>query len=322
MLETKNRYLIPLLINFITVSALLFHLIVLWKFYPFYVGGSFILTTVIAFIFYLSFVYKDYALPLSLFSFILLLIMALNFFAAYEYYHGYSTYIEITIGTLTVMVSILVMCLVSGAFKSKVASDPRVERIELKKRIFYIIYNIPMIIGICALSAGIALSGMRDNRIVRRECTPIFAHLSVAWIVIGILFVLYQLRKWDFLDAYISTMAVKKSEVNVTWLKKWFGSATIVIFLAGFGIEIQRGFWLLWFFSWLAFVMISIVAWKMWRFVFSRDASCTETNLDLERIRRLPSFSEPTYVIKLMLITSAVAFIQFLILAFLEVKYC
>jgi hypothetical protein len=323
MQKIKNKIMwLPLLLNYFIWGVFLYYMIFLWKSYPFSIGGTLIFISVIGIMNYFSIIYKDYVMEFSLFSFVLFLLMALNFFAFFEYQHGYSWRIEAIMCALIVTVTILARRLTINPIRLKENSNLSVERRELQERISYIVSHSFMITGFYAVVTATVFSAIRGGRLIGKECTLYFSNLSFMWLGVGLIFVLLLMRRWSYLDEYISSLVVKRSQINMIWMRKWFGPLIICIFLLGLGVEIQRGFWLLWFFSWLVFVLIVVMIWKVWRFVFEQEPLHIDDSIEIERVRKFPSRTEPMYAFKFVLVNTILGALYCFILIFIEMKYC
>jgi hypothetical protein len=322
-MQRRNKIMwLPLLLNYFIWCVFLYYMIFLWKSYPFSIGGTLIFISVIGIMNYFSIIYKNYVMEFSLFSFILFLLMVLNYFAFIEYQHGYSWRIGVIICALIVAVAILARHLTMIPVRLKEISNLSKERIELQKRLSFIVSHSSMITGFYAVATAVAFSAISGGRLIGKECIRYFPNLSFMWLGVGLIFLLLFMKRWDYLNTYISSLVGRKSQINMTWVGKWFGPLVVCIFLLGLGFEIQRGFWFLWFFSWLVSVLIVVMIWKVWRHVFEQEPHHIVDDIKIEKIRRLPSRTEPMYALKFVMINTVLGTLYCVLLIFIEIKYC
>jgi len=310
-LFSKNMW-ISFLFHYLSSAALLYYLIILWQTYPLSIGGTLIFMSIIGINYYFSIIYKQFAVELGLFSLSLVSLMGLNFLAYIEYANGFSE--TILIGTLvaTFIIAITILYLTNSPFGPRETSNSPIFRIELRKRITGLIgHSSAVAFGFPVITASVFM-GIRDEPIIKENVLS-FPTLSLMWVVIGLMLGLALMRKQKDLNNYIRYLVVKKSEINIAFLKKWFFPINIGIFIVGLVFEINRGFWFLWLYSWLAFLLILILGWKIWKYVFQKN-SYEITTIETEKVLSIPSYSDPKYFLKFVGIFTAVGFFYFIIL--------
>lgn len=310
----------PALINFFILIISLGYMVFFWKQYPFAIGGPQIFLSVIAFLIYISAVKKEIAVECSILSFVLFLVMAINFLATLEYNIRYSINIDIIIGIAIVVISLLVYHMTKIPLNWERKEVLSAEEEDLKKRISSLLYHAAWITQVYVLLTLPGVIALRENKIIGKECSLNFIYSLLSWLIIGLIFTLLLMKRWAFLEKYIAFLVKRKIEINIAPIKRCFFPGAIIIFLLGIPFEMQRGLLFLWFLSWLSCVLISMMIFKVWQYVFEQPSP--PIAIDSEKVERLPLISNPAYMIKIALINVPVAIFYALVLVFLEEVAC
>lgn len=293
---------VSMLLNYSMLGAFLFYMLILWKCHPFSIGGSLIFISLIGINSYLSFKYKQFARELTFVSIIVFSLMVLNFLA---YIENVSDSLNIVLfGTIAIIfiMSHIIALLADGRFGPKETSTSVITIIELRKRIMGLIFHIGFISSTFSIVTASVFLAIRDEMSTSIDKHILkFSAISLICFIAGLIFVLLMIRKWKNIAYYIPYIVLNKSDVNIDFLRKWFFHIAMGLLIIGLAFESQRGFWLLWIFSWLAFILIIVLEWKIWKYVFSKDVFDIAT-LELEKIQSMPSFSfsDPQYALKLV----------------------
>jgi len=302
MQTMQKKLWISALFDYVMLAAFFYYLIVLRKPYFFSVGGTLTFLTVIGINKYFSFVYKKFYFELTLVSSILFFLMALNYFAYHEYYRGFSDAIAAAIFILIVLLVSATFYLSLMSFKAR-ENDSSHTEVELRKRISFILFHLFFIVLTATFATWPMLSVAVEKGFLYKLPMFYFSNLAVMWLIIGLLVVLIYMKKWSYLEDYVCALVEKKSQLNITDIKRVFYAIAIVTLIAGSVIEMQRGFWFLWFCSWFSFVLIMTFIWKMWRFAFL-NVTFNVNEIELAKVKMLPSIFEPKYFFKVIIITA------------------
>ena len=316
--EESKKIELASLIDYTILGLFTCCMVFLLLYQPFSIGGSLIFFSVIVYLVYISIIRKDYVIECRTLSLVLFMLMLINYLAQLENSSRYSIGIETTIVVITVTVSFMVLHITVKPLRLKQTVDISIEKKELKKRIYYLMSHS---VFITMLFSAFTLAGLIGMRIIGNECSLNIAKFSLSWFAIGLAGVLVLMTRWTYLDSYIASIVVNKSQNNGAKLKKWFFPAAIVILLLGSVFELQRGYWFLWFISWLVITLVVTMIWKVWKFVFKRESPQAD-NIDMDKVKKLPSLTDSLYMLKLAIVMVPVGIIYAFIFAFAALNYC
>jgi hypothetical protein len=258
-----------MVINLCVAGILLYYLMILWKFYPFSIGGTLVFASFIGIANYYSIKIRIFAFELSLFSLIPLLLMGLNFIAYIENRNGFSIAVIIGAVACTLLIHWLILFLVKRPFCLKEKNRLLEVKIDFVKKIAYLFAQSIMILIPFLLATVAIFMVMKDtNNIIFEKRFLNFTSFCLFWLLISLMYNLLVLKKnRKYVDQSFVKTVLKKAEVST----KFFKLIPIVIIttlIIGSGFEIQRGYWLLWVISYLTFLVLIIFEWGTWRFVF------------------------------------------------------
>lgn len=288
----KDHQIAHKILDIVTIGLSFFTLFLLIKSIRSF-GGSVIFVLLTGFGTYLSIVRKDFKIEINFLSQISLIIALINYIAYRGTAIGFSENIVISNSVLTVILSILTNIMIIRPFGPReTAGVSSSFRIDVRQRVTGTVANdiVVITIGFASISVALFLALFKHDPSTRM--LSIFSSVVIFWLINALLVSFYRGSKVP--EGYISYLVVKKNQINADVLRKWFKYAVWGTLLIGTVLETIRGLWIIWFLSWIAFLMIILVCWRTWRYVFSHEEITTE-NLNPEA---LPTLFDPKFFLK------------------------
>jgi len=289
------------LIDYLVLAVYLYYLIVIWKSYPFSIGGSHVFISIIGFMYCLSFLYREFASDFTLLSLILVSFMGLNFVAYIEHTKGLSENVVAGVIIVSIIILISIWWLIQKPLWVERHSVS--EKIELIKRVAGFITSIIVIPLIFTVATASVLLVLKNELIVKNHILSL-STISLGWILLSLILILTIKRK--IFNNTIPYLIVKRVEINITSIKKWFPTIAIGIFIFGSGFEITRGLWIFWLGSWLAFVLVIVTLWKTWKYVFFKKNDYDIVDIKDNIFIAFPSTSDPRFFLKFVIVGTLV----------------
>jgi nitrate reductase NapE component len=279
------------LLDTITSGVILFIVIVLNVHMLERLGGSAILLTVCAFVYYLSYSHKKVQLELSIIVVLTLTLVGLNYVAYIESEKICPfSYILGVFGILALLIIIFFLILNIRAIRVKNDETVRFQpnKMEIAKRVTHRISIFPILSLGFVIPSGFGFIIKPDSEIIRHGWIK-YTPLAVFWLMA--FFVIAFLNLKTIHENYMVCLLGEKQKLNIRNLKNNFLIGTLIVFVLGSGMEFSRGFWVLWIETVLLFALIILASWTIWKYLLEDSGYDIECDIEGISLEGLPSFA-------------------------------
>lgn len=300
------------IIDLATSVIILFIVILLGSKILVILGGSTVLLMVCVFIYYLSFAYKKFQLELSLIVIVALILIGINYLAYVEIEKTDPIKYIYIVSAFTLLSFTLLMAFLVATIKNiKNKEEARIKKdvVEISKRIVQRLTFILFLSWFFVIFSGIGFLDNPNAAIVKEGLVK-YVPLGAFWLVVSFIATVLNIKK---IESYIFYALREKEKFNIRNVKKYLIGGVILFFVFGSGMEITRGFWLLWIETFLLFCLVMAACWTIWRYYFDDRVFVKEVNVD-----ELKSITTDfNYFLKSIGIFTLIGTLYILVLAFL-----
>lgn len=163
---------------------------------------------------------------------------------------------------------------------------------DISKRIIERIVLYPIFLWILAIASGFAFIISPNASLIKYGLE--YLHISLFWILISLgmsLFLLKSMNEKYVIYAMGETKKYKLPDLFKPAIKILF----ILYLIISFGMELMRGYWIIWFETNILFVLIILNSWSIWKHLFV-EPLIKDTEIKTNELKSITT--DLTYCIK------------------------